>query len=372
MKLQPAPASGRHIIETPWIRWTLLVAAWGIFGLFMATEWYIQAARAGNPILWRSALMSEMVYASVWLLLTPPILWLAWRFPFHASNWLPVAAIHLTATLLFSVAHRVVFSVASEVIALSPDHPFLWSTISASVYRYFDYGIMIYWILLLFRQSIGYYRQVQQQALKRSELESELNLAQLRALKMQLQPHFLFNTLNGISVLVRKNPDAACAMISRLADLLRMTLDNTGTQEIPLHQELKTLACYLDIERMRFADRLSVTMDIDEETKNAFVPNLILQPLVENALVHGVAKQRSSARLSIKSSRTNGSLTLEVEDSGPGLPGGSELREGIGMSNTRSRLERLYGNEFSFGMEHVPGSGAIARITMPYHTSPRE
>ena len=258
MHLQPPPASGRHIIHSPSIRWALLVVGWACFGLFMATEWYLQAERAGNPVPWSKVLGSEMLYALVWFALTPSILWLAWRFPFQGSSWPSAVSIHLGATIVFSFAHRLVFSVISEVIALSPDHPFLWSTISASILRYFDYGVMIYWILLLSRQSISYYRQVQLQALQRSELESELNLAQLRALKMQLQPHFLFNTLNGISVLVRKNPDAACAMISRLADLLRMTLENTGTQEVPLHQELKTLGCYLEIEQMRFAETRSI------------------------------------------------------------------------------------------------------------------
>lgn len=369
MHPQPTPAAGRHIVQTPWIRWALLVASWTLFGLFMASESYFQAERAGNPVAWALALRSEMIYAAVWLLLTPAILWLAWRFPFTSSRWLSAGAVHLGGTIAVSFSHRFIFSVAAELVAQSPVHPFLWSTIFAGLFRYFDYGIMIYWIVLLFRQSIGYYRQVQQEALRRSQLESELNLAQLRALKMQLQPHFLFNTLNGISVLVRKDPDAACAMISRLADLLRMTLANTGTQEVPLHQELKTLGCYLDIEQMRFADRLSVSMEIDEETKNAFVPNLILQPLVENAILHGVAKQRGPATIAIRSSRSNGSLTLQVEDSGPGIPRGSAIQEGIGMSNTRARLERLYGRDFSFGIERTAGPGAIAQITMPYHTA---
>jgi LytS/YehU family sensor histidine kinase len=277
--------------------------------------------------------------------------------------------LHLGATILFTFAHRLIFNVLIEFAAASAAHPFQWDDVFSSLSRYVDYGIMIYWILILFRQAIGYYRQVQQQALLKAELEAELNLAQLRALKMQLQPHFLFNTLNGISVLVRKNPDAACSMIARLADLLRMTLENTGSQEVPLEQELKTLGCYLEIEQMRFADRLKVSMAIDNETRGAFVPNLILQPLVENALLHGVAKQRGPATITIRSGRRNGTLTLEVEDTGPGVPERGTVREGIGISNTRSRLEQLYAGRYTFSVENAAPAGARATITLPFHTA---
>lgn len=370
MHSEKLPNSGRHIIQTPWARWTLLIAAWTAFGLFMSAEWYFQALRAGNPVSLGKVVVSEMLYAYVWLALTPPILWLAWKYPFHRSKWPSVVALHLGATVFFTFTHRFVFNVILEAVMASPEHPFLWDDVFSSLSRYVDYGIMICWILILFRQAIGYYRQVQHQALQKSELEAQLNLAQLRALKTQLQPHFLFNTLNGISVLVRRDPEAACSMIAKLADLLRMTLENTGSQEVPLDQELKTLGCYLEIEQMRFADRLSVTMAIGEETRCALVPNLILQPLVENALLHGIAKQRGPAVITIRSSRRNSSLEIEVEDTGPGMPSAGEVREGIGISNTRSRLERLYQDRFTFSVENLASSsGARARITIPFQTA---
>lgn len=369
MLFGPPPDSGRHIITRPASRWLLLVASWTLFGFFMAGQWYIQSSRAGNPVAWSLVLRTELLYALVWLALTPLILWLAWRYPFRAGQWVSVGLLHLAGSVAFAFLHRFLLNTLVQVVEMTPNHAFSWNEILASLFRYFDYGIMIYWILLLFRQATEYYRQAQQQALQKSQLESQLNLAQLRALKMQLHPHFLFNTLNGISVLVRKDPDAACSMIARLADLLRMTLDNTGAQEVPLEQELKTLACYLEIEQMRFADRLSVSLDIPDETRGALVPNLVLQPIVENAILHGVAKQRGPSTIAIRSERRNGALVLRVEDTGPGLAAEEDVREGIGIGNTRSRLERLYGKDFTFVVENSARAGAVATITIPFHTA---
>jgi LytS/YehU family sensor histidine kinase len=344
------------------------MAGWTAFGLFMATEWYIQATKAHNPVSWGTVLFSEMIYAYTWLLLTPAILWFAWKVPIQAPGWIRAIHLHLVATIVFTFLHRFLYNVLIEAASMSAARPFAWENVVGSLTRYLDYGIMIYWILVLSRQAVVYYRELQHQALAKSRLEAQLNLAQLRALKMQLQPHFLFNTLNGISVLVRKDPDLACSMIARLGDLLRMTLDNTGAQEVPLDQELRILQCYLEIEQMRYADRLNVVLEIEEEAKQAFVPNLILQPLVENALRHGISKQRGPSTIRIKAWKENGSLGLRVDDSGPGIGDGEPLREGIGLTNTRSRLAQLYPERFSFSIESILPTGASARILLPYHT----
>jgi sensor histidine kinase YesM len=356
-----------HLIHPAWLRWSMLLGSWTIFGLFMGAEFYFLSVRAGNSVTWGAALSSELLYASVWLVLTPVIFRLAWKFPFQKSNWFIRGIFHLFASVLASLLHRAVFLLIILTIESTPETPFSWNVFSASVLRFVDYGIMIYWIIVLVRHSIEYYQRYRQQELQKSQLEAELNLAQLRALKMQLQPHFLFNTLNGISVLVRKDPDAACAMISRLADLLRMTLENPADQVISLSQEMKMLSCYLDIEHIRFADRLKVTFDIPAETTDALVPNLILQPLVENALKHGVAKQRGLAEIVIRSARNNGSLELTVKDSGPGVQDPSAVTEGIGFMNTRSRLRKLYGDKCNFDFKSREGVGSMAIVRIPFH-----
>ncbi len=361
-----------HLIHPTWLRWSFLLGAWTIFGLFMGAEFYFLSLRAGNSVTWGAALSSELLYAFVWLVLTPVIFRLAWKFPFQKSSWFTHGIFHIFASILASLLHRVVFLLIILTIESTPETPFSWNVFSASVLRFVDYGIMIYWIILLVRHSVEYYQRYRHQELQKSQLEAELNLAQLRALKMQLQPHFLFNTLNGISVLVRKDPDAACAMISRLADLLRMTLDNPGDQVISLSQEMKMLSCYLDIEHIRFADRLKVTFDIPAETTDALVPNLILQPLVENALKHGVAKQRGVAEIIIRSVRNNGSLELTVEDSGPSVQDPSTVTEGIGFTNTRSRLRKLYGDKCNFVFKSREGIDSMATVRIPFHLKAKE
>ncbi|MBP1657493.1 MAG: putative signal transduction histidine kinase [Bacteroidetes bacterium] len=186
---------------------------------------------------------------------------------------------------------------------------------------------------------------------------------------MQLQPHFLFNTLNSIMVLIRQQPDLASRMVARLSEFLRLTLDSAGMQEVPLRRELEFLDRYLHIERIRFGDRLQFEQHVDPYLLDALVPNLILQPLVENAIRHGVSKRRGPALITVSAERSNGSLTIHVRDNGAGLSSraGSVINEGIGLQNTRQRLHHLYGNAFAFSLESLPEGGVDVVLTLPFH-----
>ena len=197
------------------------------------------------------------------------------------------------------------------------------------------------------------------------ELEGLLTRAELQNLKMQLHPHFLFNTLHTISVLMMRNVTAANRMLIRLSDLLRITLDNAGAQEVTLKQELDFLNGYLEIEQTRFHDRLTVNRDIDPATLDVMVPNLLLQPLVENAIRHGISTRADAGLIEIRSRREADRLVIEISDNGQGLPG--NVKKGVGLANTEARLEQLYGNSHSFALLPAPSGGLLVRIVIPIH-----
>jgi LytS/YehU family sensor histidine kinase len=206
-----------------------------------------------------------------------------------------------------------------------------------------------------------------------TQTQLQMTQAQLEALKMQLHPHFLFNTLHSISTLLGEDVKAAHEMLTRLGDFLRMTLDNSGEQEISLQEELKFLRCYLEIELVRFQDRLTIEMTIEPETLAARVPNLILLPIVENAIQHGIATRVGHGRIAIHASRRDGQLRLEVKDNGPGMQAGSSadqrLKRGLGFANTRQRLERLYTTGQHFQLSDAPEGGLQVTLEIPYRLS---
>ncbi len=191
---------------------------------------------------------------------------------------------------------------------------------------------------------------------------------------MQLHPHFLFNTLHSISALVHKDPDAADRMIARLGDFLRLTLDTAATQEVPLRQELNFLNCYLEIERIRFHDRLTTRLHVEPQTLSCRVPNLILQPIVENAIRHGIGPRSAPGRIEISAKRDHGSLRIEVRDNGPGLPAISKpngrAREGVGLANTRERLAQLYGGSHRLELKNAPDGGLVVTLEIPARRGP--
>jgi sensor histidine kinase YesM len=231
----------------------------------------------------------------------------------------------------------------------------------------FDWEMMTYWAVVGLSHALSYHREAQSRELRASQLETRLVEAQLQALQRQLQPHFLFNTLNTISALMHRDVEAADAMIARLSDLLRMSLDMVGVQEVSLKDELDFLSKYLEIERTRFRDRLTVVFDVQPDTFDALVPNLLLQPLVENAIKHGVGPRPAPGTITIRSRRVGGLLELNVQDDGVGLSAArlSDFNRGIGLSNTRSRLEHLYGTLHRFEFRQPPQGGLLVLIEIP-------
>jgi two-component system LytT family sensor kinase len=217
----------------------------------------------------------------------------------------------------------------------------------------------------------GYHRR----SLATARLQAELTRAQLQTMKAQLQPHFLFNTLNTISVLITENPAKANRMILLLSDLLRQTLETSQADEVTLKRELELLRAYVEIQRMRFRRRLSVSYDVNADILEAKIPHFALQPIVENAIRHGIAKQRTGGRIDIRAHRVGGRLVLQVQDNGPGLSVES-LRErngnGIGLANTRKRLSCIYGSSSSIKIESGKPNGTVATIVIPFRESGKQ
>lgn len=350
----------------------ILLAAWTLFGILMSAQIYFVSLRLNQPLTWSRALFSEMSYAYAWMVLTPLVLSLSRKFSLERPRLTRHLTLHFAFGLFVALLHRAVFGgllVLDRFVFEA--QPFSWSRWLTHMITYLDYGVLLYGMILLLENAHRYYQRYQENMLRTAQLEAQLAQAQLQALKMQLHPHFLFNTLNAISVLIGKKPDLARQTLQHLSTLLRLTLENAGTQLVPLKTELEFLQRYLQIEQTRFDDRLFIRMEIAEETKEALVPNLILQPLVENAIQHGVMGQRGPARLAISAQRNNGALRLEVCDNGKGLSEGSTHNTGIGLQNTRARLEKLYGERQHFTLTNAATGGVIARLEIPFESSVR-
>ncbi|HKR60537.1 MAG TPA: histidine kinase [Pyrinomonadaceae bacterium] len=309
-----------------------------------------------------------LICAYIWAALTPLILFLSRRFRIERGR-LRNLLIHLVASLGFSL-----IQLGAYIAVISFTDPLTQPF--ANVFQEFivtglHFNLLTYWALVALSHAADYYRKYQERELSASQLQAQLARAQLSSLKMQLHPHFLFNTLNTIAVLVRKSSNKeAIEMLSGLSDLLRHSLENIDAQEVSLKEELEFLKLYLEIEQVRFNDRLRVRMEVEQETLDALVPNLILQPLVENAIRHGIARRSAAGLLEISARRENGRLWLQVCDDGPGLPVNRKLTGAqIGLTNTRTRLQRLYGDAQTFELRNAVGGGAVATLMIPFRNT---
>jgi sensor histidine kinase YesM len=259
------------------------------------------------------------------------------------------------------------------ILATFTGRPFdWWMYFRDRFFLNFDWEMATYWALVAFVHAIDYHRESQEREIAAAQLQTQLAEAQLEALQRQLHPHFLFNTLNTIATLMHRDVHAADEMLVQLSDLLRLTLDRIGTQQVPLKDEVDFLKKYLEIEQTRFGDRLIVNIDIDPEVLDAPVPNLILQPLVENALRHGIGPRIGVGRVDVTASQSDGLLTMTVRDNGVGLSQDklNAFHSGVGLSNTRSRLENLYGSRHRFEFQTPPGGGLLVTIGIPMGHDP--
>jgi signal transduction histidine kinase len=356
--------ASNRIMPKRWVKWLLAFGFWTFLGLSFASQFYISSAKAGNDVSWKQAISWALGDWYVFAVLSIPVIQLARRFRFEAGNWTLSLLAHLCGSALFSVAYMVlrawVGQWQSEATFADAFKPLLVKT--------WHFNLLIYWVIVAVSQAFEYYRKYRERELRTSELEKSLVQAKLQALQMQLNPHFLFNTLHSISSLMHKDVEAADRMIMRLGDLLRAALESSDTQEVDLRQELEFLKRYLEIEQTRFGDRLTVKMDIAPETLEAQVPNLILQPLVENAIRHGIEPRSKSGCIQLRAQRQDGALTLEVSDNGAGLPKDLPLEEGVGLSNTRARLRELYGEAHQFELRPGAKGGLVVLLTIPFKT----
>lgn len=355
-----------------WLQFAAVMAIALLIGVTFAVQNYIMMNNRGYSISWHDSWAEQVPFWIVWALLSPIVFRLTGRFPLDRERWWKTILMHIPAGFLFSILHFAIYFLLLFFLRERDVMDVKSLTKFFELLPRLNFGLRLwsYLMLVALGYAMDFYGRYQEGVIRATQLEARLAQAQLDALKMQLHPHFLFNTLNTISALLRKDVETADNMIARLGDFLRMTLRNSGQQEVRVSEELEFLKCYLEIERIRFQDRLTVEMDIDPQAANAQVPNLLLQPIVENAIRHGISASDGPGRLSIRALCDDGSLKLQVKDNGPGLSGnGSDYREGVGLQNTRSRLEQLYGAQQSFRMFNSPEGGVTVEIELPYHSS---
>jgi two-component system, LytTR family, sensor kinase len=359
---------------TMWISFFLL---WMVLGVFSAGTGLIniQLRRLGLPpsgYVWRTFLYQLSIWL-LWVALAPAALWLRRRWPLERGTLKRALPIHLMAVIILCAAHSLMVLLAMWLI-MQTGQSFaeLQSTVLLPYWSLRDlpFCALFYGMILGMDSALDYYRQFRERQLRASQLEAQLAQAQLQMLKMQLHPHFLFNTLNGITGLVRDHDNAAAVqMLVGLSDLLRQTLDNAGKQEVRLSEELEWLELYLKLQQLRFSDRLQVSIEAAPETLDAMVPNLITQPLVENAIRHGLSPRARPGSVSLSAHRVNSRLELSVCDDGVGLPEGWHLAnsKGVGLLNTEARLRQLYGPDFLLEVRNRDQGGVEAKLAIPLH-----
>jgi signal transduction histidine kinase len=310
-------------------------------------------------------------YWVMWAIFTPIIMRLAVRFRFDRGRWPGALAIHIPALLVFVSLHLAIMQLVRRTIVGWDRFRYgYWTSLRMDFIQYLDWEMVTYWAIAALALAAVYYRESQERAIRTARLETRLVESQLQTLQRQLQPHFLFNTLHAISTLMHRDVEAADRMLSRLSELLRLTLNKVGQQDVPLSEEIDFLAKYLQIEQTRFQDRLTVRFDVEAEALDGLVPRMLLQPLVENAIKHGIAPQPGPGEIAIVAHRDGAHLLLEVRDNGVGLSQDSltALQSGIGLSTTRARLQHLFGRDYQFEFLRQP-RGLTVRVVIPWRSA---
>ena len=363
---------------TIWVSFLLLWLALGVFTAGTLLVELPPIRRIGPPpagtlsIQWRMFWYQLAVWIA-WVVLAPAALWLRRRWPLELGSLKRALPVHAAAVLLLCAAHSVLVLIANWLV-MQPGHSLAEMQFNVLlVYwwlRDLPFAALFYALILGIGSALDYYRKFRERQLRASQLEAQLAQAELQMLKMQLHPHFLFNTLNGITGLVRDNDNAAAVeMLVGLSDLLRQTLDSAGKQEVRLSEELEWLELYLKLQQIRFSDRLRVSINARPDTLDAMVPNLITQPLVENAIRHGIGPRARPGSVSLSAERIHSRLQLMVSDDGVGLPDGWRLEssKGMGLLNTEARLRQLFGSDFVFEVRNREQGGVEVLLAIPLH-----
>jgi signal transduction histidine kinase len=377
----------------PWLIWVVSFAVWTFLAL-VATGTIYEMYRTAGRANFKETLFLQFGQILPYAPLTPFVFALAMRYPLQRKNWVRRSLLHLGFALVFSVLHVMMRALTPYAVwdpqsrhwvsALwdARTHALTWQWPKLQMLFYanvLDDITGAYVPIVLISQAIGYYQRLREREFRTSQLEIQLAKSHLQVLKSQLQPHFLFNTLHSISALMHTDVRAADKMMTRLSDLLRMTLENNAAQLTTLSRELEFVNGYLEIEKVRLEDRLSVVLDIAPDTLDAQVPSLLLQPLVENAVKHGISRQSEGGEIRIGASHDDRNLYLKISDNGPGFgdaggsepTGGSESSTGLGLRATRDRIKTLYGGEQSLDIRELPHRGVEVCVRIPFRPDPR-
>jgi two-component system, LytTR family, sensor kinase len=350
----------------------LLLALATLFGVFAARQHVISMGMsdAGERAPFAHGMAMRMPFWYLWALAVPLLQHFASRYPLERLRWVTGAMLQIAVGVVASLTHHglelgVQRLLPARLFSMGSPFPRSWGEFATGGLA--D-NLPFYAILITAVYASAYYSRFRERELAASKLQGQLAHAQLQALRMQLNPHFLFNALNSIAMLVRggRNPEAV-KMLAGLGDLLRAVLEEERPHEVALSEELDFLRRYLDIEQVR-AERLEVRLDVAPEALQARVPNLILQPIVENAIRHGISRSSAASLVEIGAYRENGALVLSVRDDGPGPAPGAP--EGVGLRNTRARLSRMYGDPPQLELRSAPGGGALVTLRLPFRTGP--
>jgi signal transduction histidine kinase len=330
-----------------------------MLGLLSAAERVAGQLYLGRPAEWGTVLANSL--ADWWScgVFTPAFVWLVRRFPIRSLTWRTAAVAHLVGSVGFVLCKVALYTPILRWLNPGLDRSML------DVLTFGFYGDFLgYWAAIGVLHAIEYSREAREREVQAAALDGALRAGELQILRAQLQPHFLFNTLQAISTLIHRDPAAADRMLTDLSDLLRTSLTSAAMQEVTLEDDLAFLRRYLDIMGVRFGDRLEVTLDVPDDLLPAVVPSLALQPLVENAIRHGMANRTDVGHVVIGARRKDGRLVLSVKDDGPGPPA-APVTDGVGLANTRERLRRLYGADGAVEIEAGPARGTTATLTLP-------
>ena len=339
----------------------LIFAAWTFLAVFSVAQNTVYFVQTNKAVPWREMLTGRFADWYTCALFTPLFFWLARRYPIDRRTWRTALPLTLAVTSVCVVAKYALLAPLVRTLGLGDD-----ATFGRLVSRNFASESMAFWAVIGIIHAFEFNRRYREREIAAADLRMRLSEAQLEALRSQIHPHFLFNTLHSISTLMHRDVEAADSMLTRLSDLLRLTLKHRGENEIALRDELALADHYLSIMSIRFGDRLTVTHAIDPDALDTLVPQFLLQPLLENALQHGVATTPGPARVDLAANAAGDRLHLSVSDNGRGPSTVSRgERHGMGLSNTRLRLEQLYGHDQSLVLERLPDRGTRITVEVP-------
>lgn len=352
------------------VKWASIIGGWTILSFLYTGQLHLYNNFCGVNSLWSESFKEALAYFYSWAILTPLILICILKIRFSRRAYYRPLLFHLCLSLIFSLAHTVLNSIVDvTLVHWGASSYSLKETIEYFFSKSFFVGLVVYWAVVALYHALLYYRR---QEVIGVEMEASLVQAELHAIKMQLPPHFLFNSLNSISALMHEDVKAANNMLSQMSELLRRTLRSLDVEEVTLREELEVLGLYLNVEKTRFQDQLTIDIDIEPVAYKAYVPHMILQPLVENSILHGINKRKGGGRIKISARKRGANLEITIRDNGAGIEKKRAQRDksSVGLLNTQTRLAKLYRQAHYFRIHSMRGEGTEVTIIIPFHTEP--